>query len=152
MSWNESQCGWKWVGFASDKTLQQEKDATRPQAKHAVSQAVWGRKRGKTVWKGLALVTSKRPLSGYNGKEQQCSQQGLQRCCRKGDGLDVFPAGFPFPWAAGVRGGGEAEAGLCGPAGCPPLASKPSWSLVLAAHRVSHVTALFWFWVAAEVH
>lgn len=91
VSWNESQRGWTWVGFASAQMLQQEEDAVRSQAKPAVSQAMWGRKRGENCLEISGSRGFLKALSGYKGKEQQCSHSGLQRSCRKGDGLDVFP-------------------------------------------------------------
>lgn len=105
----------------------------------------------EAVWKALALVAPQRPPSGYKGKEQQCSHPGLQRCCRKGDGLDVFPLGFLFPRAAAVQGGVRWKRGSVGQL-CPPPVPETSWSLVLAAQHVSRVTALFWVLLGAGGH
>lgn len=110
-------------------------------------QAVWGRK-------GLESPC----INGFQKATLRVQGEGAvvftsrtSKVLQEGRRAGRVSAQFPFPVGCRSAGRSEVELGCEGQL-CPPPVSKASWSLVLAAQRISHVNALFWFLVETGVH
>lgn len=116
-------------------------------------QAMRGRKTGGNALESPCIGGFPKATLRVRGEGAAMVTSRTSKVLQEGRRAGRVSPRFPLPLGCRSAGRGEVEAGLGGPAvstSCP--VSKASWSLVLAAQHVSHVTALFWFLLGTGVH
>lgn len=102
---------------------------TAVQAKHAVPQAVWERKRGENCLENTFITNFQNATFKVQREGAAMFALTASKVLLRQEGRWVghgFPRNFPFPWAAKVRGRRSDGSGAAyRPAVYPPLVFKP---------------------------